>query len=102
MGGLYGRHAGRFRPKRPAESALAAGCIDADLVVCRRTFGRSDEPLIETPHVHHVMWVMFTETGCWSFTRTPFRTVSCRRSKKRAVVCPGNFVRQTLRASGDS
>ncbi|MDQ5829512.1 MAG: hypothetical protein M3324_06495, partial [Actinomycetota bacterium] len=41
-----------------------AGCIDTDLPTGRRNFGQSDKPLIEIAHVHHAMWVTFTETRC--------------------------------------
>jgi hypothetical protein len=43
---------------------LTAGCIDTDLPAGRRNFGQSDKPLIEIAHVHHAMWVTFTETRC--------------------------------------
>ena len=45
-------------------ACLTAGCIDADLHASRRTFGRSDEPLIEATNVHRVTRVTFTETRC--------------------------------------
>jgi hypothetical protein len=40
----------------------SAGCIDTGLPAGRRNFGQSDKPLIEIAHVHHAMWVTFTET----------------------------------------
>jgi len=43
---------------------LTAGCIDTDLRAYRRYLDQSEKPIIETAHVNHVMWVMFTETRC--------------------------------------
>jgi hypothetical protein len=43
---------------------LTAGCIDTDLPAGRGYSGQSGKPLIEIAHVHHAVWVMFTETHC--------------------------------------
>ncbi len=46
---------------------LTAGCIGTDLPAGLRYSGQSGKPLIEIAHVHHAMWVMFTETRCKKF-----------------------------------
>jgi hypothetical protein len=90
----------RCRPSPRGLKGLTAGCIDTDPPAGRRYSGQSGKPLIEIAHVHHAMWVIFTECDvalgvteavlCGSFwppytgqihhgrslARTPFRTVS--------------------------
>jgi hypothetical protein len=53
----------------PHSVVVTAGCIDTDPSAGRRYFGISDRSLIETTHVHHAMWVMSTETCCYSAER---------------------------------
>jgi hypothetical protein len=45
-------------------TSFTADCIDTDLPAGRGYSGQSGKPLIEIAHVHHPMWVMFTETRC--------------------------------------
>src|SRR5215212_10802068 len=64
----------KWRARRIADEVfylLTAGCIDTDLPAGRRNFGRSGKPLIEIAHVHHALWVTFTETRCKGIKRGP-------------------------------
>lgn len=53
----YNRGRGKF-------VVVTAGCIDTDLLVCRRDFSQQDKALIEIAYTHHAMWVTFNETRC--------------------------------------
>src|SRR5215212_11942969 len=55
---------------------LTAGCIDTDLPAGRHNFGRSGKPLIEIAHVHHALWVTFTETRCKKPSEKPHEWAS--------------------------
>src|SRR3954470_20554983 len=46
---------------------LTAGCIDTDPPVSRGDFGQSHKAHIEIAHVHHAVWVTFSETRCEKF-----------------------------------
>jgi hypothetical protein len=50
------------------QTSSTAGCIDTDLPARRRNFGQSDKSLIEIAHVHHAMWVTYTENPLYSAT----------------------------------
>ena len=47
-----------------ADAILTAGCIDTGLPAGQRNHGQPDKPLIVIAHMHHAMWVTFSETCC--------------------------------------
>jgi hypothetical protein len=58
--------------QRQVLEVVTAGCIDTDLPAGRGYSGESGKPLIEIAHVHHPMWVVFTETRCIQAFRFTF------------------------------
>ena len=54
---------------------LTADCIDTDPPAGRGYSGQAGKPLFEIAHVHHAMWLMFTETRCKTPSTAVFITI---------------------------